>query len=66
MGWREKLARYGPRLGVLVIVLFVMIGSVCVAVQQRQQYRIEQNTAQQRTGGAGQIHFPGNGLPTEG
>ena len=39
MGWREKLARYGPRLGVLVIVLFVMIGSVCVAVQQRQQYQ---------------------------
>ena len=39
MGWREKLARYGPRLGLLVITLFVVIGSVWVAVQQRQQYQ---------------------------
>lgn len=39
MGWRERLARYGPRLGLLVITLFVVIGSVCVAAQQRQQYQ---------------------------
>ena len=39
MGWREKLARYGPRLGVLVIALFVLAASVCVAARQRQQYQ---------------------------
>lgn len=39
MGWREKLARYGPRLGVLVIALFVLAASVCVAARQRQQHQ---------------------------
>lgn len=39
MGWREKLARYGPRLGVLVIALFVLASSVYVAARQRQQYQ---------------------------
>ena len=39
MKWREWLARYAPRLGLLVIVLFVLIGSITVAVRQRQQYR---------------------------
>lgn len=39
MGWREKLARYGPRLGVLVIALFVLAASVCVTARQRQQHQ---------------------------
>lgn len=39
MRWREKLARYGPRLGVLVIALFVLAASACVAARQRQQYQ---------------------------
>lgn len=39
MEWKEKLARYAPRLGLLLIALFVLIGSVTVAVGQRQQYR---------------------------
>ena len=39
MKWKEKLARYAPRLGLLLIALFVLIGSAAVAVGQRQQYR---------------------------
>ena len=39
MRWREKLARYGPRLGVLVIALFVLAASACVAARQRQQHQ---------------------------
>lgn len=36
---RKKLDKYGPRLGVLAIVLFVVISSGIVAIQQREEYR---------------------------
>ena len=39
MKWKEKLARYAPRLGLLLISMFVLIGSATVAIGQRQQYR---------------------------
>ena len=39
MMWREKLKRYAPRLGLLVIVLFVAVCSVTTAVRQRQQHQ---------------------------
>ena len=39
MKWKEWLSRYAPRLGLLVIVLFVFVSSITVAVWQRQQYR---------------------------
>ena len=37
--FRKKIEKYAPRLGVIAIVLFVVISSVIVTVQKREEYR---------------------------
>ena len=38
-GFRKKTEKYAPWLGVIVIMLFVVISSVTVTVQKREEYR---------------------------
>ena len=37
--FRKKIEKYAPRLGVIAIALFVVISSVIVTVQKREEYR---------------------------
>ena len=37
--FRKKIEKYAPRLGVIAIALFMVISSVIVTVQKREEYR---------------------------
>ena len=37
--FRKKIEKYAPRLGIIAIALFMVISSVIVTVQKREEYR---------------------------